>query len=137
MNSTTQIHKIPNIKPIANMETKCLIPRAKPKAPNFNDLLLETIDSAFSKLGCSSQQILYQCVEKRYGVKREDIPNNIATFAHALEEIFGQAAYLLETKIMQAMHSKVPYFKYIPKEELAFVDYIENLNFFLQRPPHF
>jgi hypothetical protein len=140
MNSTTQLQirpLKPNIKLTAYMKGKHVSTSASSKGPNFNELLLETVDATFSTLGDSSKEALYRYLEKRNGVKREDIPGNIATFAHALEEIFGQSALLLEARIMQTLHSKVPDFKYLPKEELAFAEYIENLRAFLQRPPQF
>ncbi len=135
MNSTTLIHINPNIKHTGNMKTKHTVLHEKPKIPTFDELLLETVDSTLSTLVNSSKQIIYSYLEKRYNIKREAIPNNIATFVQALEEIFGQASLLIEAKIMQTLHSKVPDFKYLPKEELSFVDYAKNLRIFLQRPP--
>jgi hypothetical protein len=124
MNSTTQIHKRPeNNNPTPNY---------------FNSLLTETVDSTFAALGDTCKQTLYTCIEKRYRITRETISSHPATFAHALEEIFGQAAFLLETKIMQTLNSKVQGFKYSPKQdELSFADYLEHFCVFLQRPPHF
>lgn len=133
MNSTTHIQTVENLPIITNLETTSSIglsnsKKKKPKSPNFNELFLKTIDATFFMFGNSGRQTLYCNLENCYHLKKEDIPNSITTFALALEDIFGQAAFLLEARIMQALHSKVCDFKYYPdQEELSFVAYVEYL----------
>ncbi len=98
----------------------------------FCALVLEAIDSTLSALGVASKQVFYGYVETHFGVRKENIPDHIADFASALESIFGQAAFILESRIMQVLHEKVKDFRYFPLQgELSFVDYVENLSAFL------
>ena len=98
----------------------------------FGALVLEAIDAALSTLGAASKQAVYSYLEKCSGVSRENIPNDIAGFACVLEKVFGQAAVILEARIMRELHCKVKEFKYFPsREEVSFVEYVENLRLFV------
>jgi hypothetical protein len=70
----------------------------KPNTPNFDELILETVDSTFSALEDSCKQAIYYHLENSHGLKREVIPGNVTTFARDLEEIFWQAAFALGRK---------------------------------------
>jgi hypothetical protein len=136
MNSTTHIQTVEIMPIVTNLEpisSICLVNRKKkPDNPNFDELILETVDSTFSTLGDSCKQAIYNHLENSYGLKREAIPRNIAAFAHALEDIFGQAALLLEARIIRALHGKVHDFKYFPKQkELSFATYLENFRSYI------
>jgi hypothetical protein len=136
MNSTTHIQTVEIIPIVTNLEpisSICLASKKKkPNTPNFDELILETVDSTFSALGDSCKQAIYYHLENSYGLKREAIPRNVAAFAHALEDIFGQAAFLLEARILRALHGKVRNFKYFPtQKELSFAAYLENFRSYL------
>lgn len=72
----------------------------------FERLLLEAVDEGLSSLSGSVKQAIYYHLERLFGVKREDIPNNVEAFADALEKIFGQGADFLEVMIMKKLHEK-------------------------------
>ena len=76
-----------------------------------DEIILEAVDSAFQTLGAKGSQAIYRVLCRRYGLKKEDIPHNIDVFAKALEIIFGKAAFLIEIRIMQLLHAKMPEFK--------------------------
>jgi hypothetical protein len=101
-------------------------------APEFDALVIDAIESALSILGEPSKQAVYSYLEKSHAVTRNAIPANFAEFTRALENIFGQAAFVLETRIMKNLHCKVQTFKYSPGAEgFSFAGYVEALRDFL------
>ncbi len=92
----------------------------------------EAVESAFSLLGPRSKQILLDYVYGRLGAGRGPIVVDVAAFAEAIEDVFGPAAHLIEMRIMQFLHEKVPSFRYIHvKGELSFLNYVEAFRCFV------
>ncbi len=98
---------------------------------NFDKIFLEAVDSAFSMLGESNKRTLYCHLKKICGIDRADIPNHVGTFVEVLEEIFGQAASMIEMGIMHALHRKVPSFIFSTNNvAFSFTGYAEALRLF-------
>lgn len=92
---------------------------------DFDKLLLEAVDQGFSSLGESSKQAIYFHLEKRFNIKKQEIPHKIEAFADALEKIFGPGANFLEILIMKQLHEKVGQsFKWPEYKELTFIEYV-------------
>ncbi len=137
LNSTTQIHNIQGTAFIASTKAKSTFFPGHNKEHSCNrsyeELFLETVDSAFLLMGESCMQAIYRQLEKHYDIKRQSIPWKIEAFAKALEDIFGQGARLLEIRIMHALHDSLRGFKYsLDQEEFSFKGYIEAVRRFLQ-----
>jgi hypothetical protein len=106
--------------------------RANPTTADFDNIFLEAVDSTLSMLGDSAKEALYLYLKNSYGVSKETLPQNIMAFANMLEQIFGQKAFLIEAQVMEKLHSKVPCFKFYPKQgELSFLNYLQNLRCFM------
>lgn len=73
----------------------------------FNSILLEAIDDALLKLGENAKKSVYFHLETKFAIPRKDIPNRVADFSDALEQIFGFAARHLEILIMRCLNEKV------------------------------
>jgi len=99
----------------------------------FKQLINETIDDVFSLLGTLCRQTVYDCLEKKYKLKKSDIADHTVEFSEALQQIFGGAAALLEIQIMKNLHRKFPQFKHWPEETLTFPDYVNALSRFICR----
>ena len=97
--------------------------------PNFDQVLIETLDLAFSSIDKAYKQVIYHQLEKQYALSKEAIPSNIKQFSQAIEDLFGEAALILEIKIINILHNKVPNFKITTQKEekLTFISYLENL----------
>ena len=80
--------------------------RSKPK-PDFNEILLESIDEALSSLGEYVVTAIYFNMEKTFNIKRWEIPKRIKDFSDALEKIFGLGAKTLEILCMKKLHDKI------------------------------
>ena len=73
---------------------------------SFETALLEAIDKGLESLGESVKQAIYFHLEKGFNIPKQEIPNNIETFAAAVEKIFGMGANFLETLILQELREK-------------------------------
>jgi hypothetical protein len=79
----------------------------KRTAKNFNDILLESIDEAFSTLGESAKSTIYLHLQKAFALSKNDIPDRVGDFSNALEQIFGAGARHLEILMMKCLHEKI------------------------------
>ena len=95
----------------------------------FRGLLLKAVDSALSSLGDSARQSVYFHLEKKFGIKREEIPGRVDDFDQGLEKIFGVGTQFLEILIMrklyEGMGSKGKILKLDRSDEFRFVDYVK------------
>jgi len=105
----------------------------KPSRLVFEQLVNETIDNVFSSLGTVCRQAIYDYLEKKYELKKNDVADHIIEFSEALEQIFGGAAALLEIQMMRRLYRKVPQFKHRPKGAPTFPDYVNALSRFVCR----
>jgi len=80
---------------------------AKTHPESFEQLLLESVDEAFTSLGDRSKGEIYEYLELELGIEREKIPDYLEELSDALELIFGRGAMLLEILIMKNLHAKV------------------------------
>ncbi len=105
----------------------------KPSRLVFEQLVNETIDNVFSSLGTVCRQAIYDYLEKKYELKKNDVADHILEFSEALEQIFGGAAALLEIQMIRRLCRKVPQFKHRPEGSLTFPDYVNALSRFICR----
>ncbi len=97
------------------------------KTENFEQLFLESIDDVFSLLGESAKHVVYFHLEKTFKLNKQDIPNKIEKFIHALESIFGTGAKIIEIQIMKSLFKKASCSikHYSEQNNLEFSEYIE------------
>jgi hypothetical protein len=98
----------------------------------FEWLINETIDNVFSSLETVCKQAIYDYLEMKYKLKKNDIADHTMEFSEALEQIFGDAAALLEIQIMKELSRKVPQFKHWSEGSLTFPDYVNALSRFIR-----
>lgn len=98
----------------------------------FNQILLDVIDDAFSSFSNDNNQAIYNHLECVFKIKKQEIPNKLIEFTDAIEQTFGLAAGLIETRIMAKLHAKVQgHAYYLKNNELFFSEYLDNLQTFL------
>jgi hypothetical protein len=73
----------------------------------FEQVLLGSIDEAFSTLGERAKMSIYLTLEHKFTITKQDIPCRVDDFSDALERIFGSGARYLEVLIMKKLHEKV------------------------------
>ncbi len=97
----------------------------------FNETILKATDQTLSLLGNEGNKAFYKLLENRYRLKATQIPERIEIFTEAIEDTFGQAAHLIEIRIMRSIHESVPNFEIAGNEQLSFTEYVESLRKFL------
>jgi hypothetical protein len=99
----------------------------------FDRMIIETVDEVFSTFGEKCKNAVYLHLENNHKIRRSQIPERIADFAFAIEQLFGPGASVIEIEIMKRLHSKIPQFKLPPKNgSLSFNIYLSSLNSFIQ-----
>ena len=96
----------------------------------FENILLESVDEAFSTLGENVKKTIYFYLAESFSISKQDIPFKIDAFSNALEKIFGIGARKLEILIIAKLHEKVScdYKWNGPKwlvPDLTFIQYLE------------
>lgn len=101
---------------------------------DFEAVTSDAIDHTLSAFGETVKNAIYKAIEAKSGVKKHQIPYKIEAFSHSIEFLFGQAAVLIEIRIIQTLSQKVRDFRYRPKTgEIAFVEYMTALQKHLNR----
>lgn len=90
----------------------------EPLKVSFETAVTESIDEVFTTLGENVKQAVYSYLENKYGIRKEQIPSMIEVFTNAIESIFGDAAKLVELKIIEKLQSKVKGFAYKSKRNV-------------------
>jgi len=95
------------------------------KRREFEKVLIEAIDNAFSSLGESAKQAIYFHLQERFKIAKNDIPYHIEDFADGLEKIFGLGARFIEILIMKNLYGKIgESLEWNESKELVFVEYL-------------
>jgi hypothetical protein len=96
------------------------------KVASFDTLLLRSIDEALSSLGESVSQSIYFHIEDKFGIIRDEIPQNLHEFQGALKEMFGAGAQFIEILIMKKLHIQIgaPHVQ-VKTKQLRFAEYVD------------
>ncbi len=74
---------------------------------DFNELLLEAIDAAFSSLGESPKSAIYFFLAEKFNIQKHEIPYRLEDFACALEKIFKDGTKCLEILFLKNLNAKL------------------------------
>jgi hypothetical protein len=107
---------------VANIEKKGV------NKMNFIEVLQNAVDEALSTLGEEGKQAVYNHLERKYNLPKEEIPYRIDAFSEALETLFGTASKILQALIMKHMFKRIRQpIKLVGKQEsFDFNNYIES-----------
>jgi hypothetical protein len=94
----------------------------------FEARLLKIIDEKLNDLfGEMAASVIYSYLERRFSLKREDIPQNLGMFTEGLNEFLSSGALVIETIILRDLYSSFGLkFTQITKNR-GFVDYVNEL----------
>jgi hypothetical protein len=97
---------------------------------SFYDVLLNSIDKAFSSLGDSAKTAIYFHLENLFEIKKLDIPFRIDDFQNALERLFGIGSRHLEILFIKNLHEELntPYKCDMPRlvvTDITFQEYLQ------------
>ena len=73
---------------------------------DFNELLVEAIDSGLSSLGESPKAAIYFLLESKFGIQKHEIPNKLEAFSRALEKVFKDGTQCLVGLFLKNLNEK-------------------------------
>ena len=120
----------------AKLKASCTLQlcRNKQKASEdkFKVAMIKAVDESFSSFSKLDKQAVYFHLDKSFKIKKEEIPCKIEAFTDAIEQMFGIGAKLIEIRIIEALHKRIPEFVFFPKKgEVGFKEYVASLRAFL------
>jgi hypothetical protein len=75
-------------------------PKVLPGSEEYKNIVLQAVDRSLNILGKDGKQVLLSLLERRYGLREEEIPEHPRGFIEILGEILGSSAYTLEAEIV-------------------------------------
>ena len=104
----------------------------KPSDNKFEVTMMEAIDESLSSFASLDKLEVYRHLENCFKIRKQEIPFKTEEFADAMGQMFGIGAKLVEIKIIETVHKRVPEFKFTPRRgTVVFKEYIANLRAFL------
>ncbi|MBS7627087.1 hypothetical protein KEJ51_08685, partial [Candidatus Bathyarchaeota archaeon] len=92
----------------------------------FREDLLGAIDDGLLVLGEIVRQALYSHIERRYQVKREEIPDRLDVLHDTLEVVFGSGTQVIERLIAKTLCGRLG-LDFIEHENWTLMKYVEDL----------
>jgi hypothetical protein len=93
--------------------------------------LLEAIDEGLQNvLGKSGKELIYHQLLKKYGLKKEKIPEKPEVLAELLNTLFGYGAKIIENEIVNSINKKQGNKKYV-KKNTRLTEYLKKNNIFI------
>jgi len=98
----------------------------------FEAIMMEAIDESLNSFENLDKQEVYLHLENSFNIRKQELPHKIEKFAEAMEQMFGIGAKLIEIRIIETLHTKMPEFMYTPRMGVVlFKKYVANLRTFL------
>ena len=82
-------------------------PSSITESTSVEEALLQAIDSGLLALGEIVRDTLYDRFDKKYQLRREEIPERLDTFHNALRVMLGAGARVIETQIAKSLVSRL------------------------------
>ena len=74
---------------------------------SIRSALLDAVDYALLALGEIPRETVYQCIEEKYQIRRDEIPEKFGMFHVALQNLLGGGAESVKRLIMKRFCSKL------------------------------
>jgi hypothetical protein len=123
----------------ANPNTTCTLQRSgknqKTDENKFEATMIEAIDESLGSFDSLDKQEVYHHLENSFKIRKQEIPCKTKDFSDAMGQMFGIGAKLVEIRIIEAVHKRVPDFMFTPRRgAVIFKDYVASLRAFLLQP---
>ena len=123
----------------SNLNTSCTLQlcnnNQKTGKNKFETTIAEAVDESLSSFKNLDKQKVYARLENAFEIRKQEIPCKIEDFANAMGQMFGVGAKLVEIRIIEAVHKKMPEFMFTPRGgAVVFKEYINSLRAFLMEP---
>jgi len=87
--------------------------------------LLDAIDFGLLALGEIVRKAIYERIESRYRVRREEIPEKLETFHNALQELMGTGAKVVRKLIAKNLYNRLG-LNFTEHEDWTLLDYVNH-----------
>jgi len=84
------------------------------------------VDETLEMLGRKSKPQVYTYLEKRFGLRKDEIPDRPEAFSKGLFSLFGSASRPLELKIVKKLYNRLG-MEFKPESDFNFADTIAGL----------
>jgi len=74
---------------------------------NIDGILIEVVDETLSILGDQTRKVIYVTLQEKYGLKKEDVPDNIEVLESIMHQMFGITADVLKEEIIQRLKDRL------------------------------
>lgn len=71
-----------------------------PERPSFSDIILGCLDRALNIVGGTGKQVVYEALENRYGIGRDQIPEHPDYLLKTMKVYLGSAADAVEKEML-------------------------------------
>ena len=119
----------------ANPLTLCTLQLREEQKPNedeFKVAVIGAIDEVLSSFSNLDKEEIYFHLENTFTINKQEIPFRIKDFADAIEQIFGIGVKLIEIRIIEALHKRIPNFIFTQKKGfVSLKEYTTSLRTFL------
>jgi len=85
--------------------------------------LLQAIDETLEMVGRSTRSEVFDWIEKRFMMRRDEIPTRLDDFSRCLHEIFGSSSKLIESNIVRSIYRRLGR-KLELRRQFRLIDYI-------------
>ena len=99
--------------------------RPAPAAALTRKALLDAVDYGLLAAGKIVRAAIYQRIEERYHVKREEIPDKLDTFYVALQEILGRGTESIKRLITKSLYTRLG-LEFRENKNWTLADYVQN-----------
>jgi hypothetical protein len=138
-NTSTVVHKYTRSKQMTkttNQNATCTLQLSrenqKQTQSKFQTAITETVDQSLSSFSNLDKEAVYSCLENTFHISKQEIPGKIENFADAIEQMFGVGAKLIEIRMVEALHKRIPEFIFFPKKGYVdFKEYVTSLRSFM------
>lgn len=111
-----------------NSRSRAVLPaesRPMTEVTSIEDALLHAIDNGLSALGEIVRDTIYDRFDRKYQLKREEIPEKLDIFQKALQGMLGAGAKVIETQIAKIFYSSLE-IEFTDNVNWTIVDYFDS-----------
>jgi hypothetical protein len=105
------------------MSDRCTPTKSGSTTVPFERVLLDAVDDALLIFGEAVRAAIYDCIEERYQIRREEIPDRLEAFHRALEELLGKNWETVKRLIVENLYSRLD-LEFTEQEGWTLADYL-------------
>jgi hypothetical protein len=94
-----------------------------PTRVSIRRALLDAVEQGLLAPGKIVRAAIYERIEEKYQLKREEIPDELDTFHKALQDLLGKGAHVVRRLIVKDLYSRLD-MRFIEHDTWTLADYV-------------